>query len=305
MPIDLDPPDPFADLGFEPLSMTYRSITDVNGQAFQQDYIGPWDNAETFKRLMLGQSFADTGWTRQIPYQLPGTNAFALEGVISTKGGIVVDPTSDAVAKDDVAVVTITYRVPVWPFQRGDNQDNNSFGTNDAERNALLWAEQEIDGDVEVITLPGTNAYWFQSGKAIATPCALFVYIQVMHIFYHKYPFLPANLTRAYLGTLNNADFLGCPRGTVMFCKPRTRHMVDSDGQFTQQAGFTFRFRKYDWNKEIVSAKKLDGDGFGYTAQWDYVVFDATPLNDPNVDDEGPWRYQYANFQNLLEFQLP
>lgn len=308
MPEVITPTNPF-DLDFSPLSKTYQEGVDQQGYFARQAYYGPWDDARAFMLQMLGQSYNQSGWLRQVPYILPGNlNLVAREGLITNMDGVVIDLEDLSIAKDDVAMVTITFRTPNIIFQRGQNEDDQSLGVTEAELNALLWAEQEIDSFVEVITLPGTNVVWWESDKPVASPIAMAIIIQTMDIFYHQYPQMPATLIRPYLGRLNSTTFLGNARGTVMCKRSKTRRVVDSTGRMAQQFGISFHQREYDWNMEPVIAKKMNGDDFAYTGRWDYIALEATLL-DPSVDsptnNAGPWRYKYENFQNLLEFQLP
>jgi hypothetical protein len=207
---------------------------------------------------MTGAGQVNTGpgtpWIRPNRYRYPDTmfasNIFAKGFTIKPIGDWVKDP----ITRKPVTPIAYTQAIVVVEFGMLDwmgFDPNNSFSPNPQENEALQYATQEIDFDIESMDLPNKFLRFASDNKKIDSPMQTQVSIIKMKLTWHKLPYFPVTLLKDYVGTLNNATWLGNSRGLVLFEGANTTREMDSEGNIVQKMAMTFKIKPIDWNMRI------------------------------------------------------
>ncbi len=234
----------------------YQAGIDESGPYVLKTYTAP-DYASAFACVNALRGTASVtggiGGTivRALPHQPPESpGLYALS--------VVLDPQSEIDAKDDgrprfnLPIIHVRYGVPRYEVQSSDDPGGiNSFPNDDNPGSPYTFAMQSIDISTEYIKLPG-SAYKFHTAPQhkLDTPVAGTIATANL-VFIRKYiPYLPFNLVTQKLNGLNDATFLGQPRGLIKFTGARTRREFLSDGKVNQEIEVNLRWRQYDHNKQ-------------------------------------------------------
>jgi hypothetical protein len=194
------------------------------------------------------------------------------------------------------AIVTVMFRQPTWNIDGNADDPGfyNSLSQDPTENQSLLYATQELSYAKEWMTIPNSSVQFMSDGKSVNASKGRSVTVTTVRITFHNFPLLPFGVFRQYADSVNNAVFLGCDVGTVMFEGPATTREATTTGQVTQKLMLTFKWRKYDWNKS------LRDDGI----TWDFIVTKGTPVG-PGPPSNTQANYTYQPFGSLLQLLSP
>lgn len=145
--------------------------------------------------------------------------------------------------------VEIVYAVPSYESVSADDPaGDHSFPADDD--GPYLFMEQSIDWDVEVIKLPGRCYAFASDGKAVDAPVHRTIAVAQFVLVRKWQTFLPHANVKNYMNRLNDATFLGQPRGTIKFRKCQSRRTGSGTGERTQETAYTFLWREFDHNAQ-------------------------------------------------------
>jgi hypothetical protein len=263
--------------------------SDDRGEWETKCYLTLWGDRSTFLRELKGTTRTSGGssgtWSTVTPYQLPDNpSLYARDATFVPEGALVpgITPIRWTHAK-----FTVNFRKLDFNFQATDDPGGlNSISQDATENAALLYATQELEWGKEWVTLPNAACKFKSDGKLINSSMSRSISIITMNLTWHRYPVMPMDLCRRFADSVNDATFLGCDVGTVLFDGPTTVREAADDGTVTQKVRMTFRWREFDWNK------RLREDGFS----WDKVVDKAYTSG----SDAAFVNYPYRDFSTLL-----
>lgn len=241
---------------------------DDQGGWAHKSYGVKWGDRMQFVRDVMGYSSMSGGitgsWNRKYPLAYPDDPRLYARSVEIKPHGAWY-PTTPLTY--DHAIVTVTFRAPTWSFSTADDPlFLNSFSQDATENAALINCTQSLDWGVEWLPLPNSAATLKTSGKPLTSPQAKRVTVVRMVLTWTDLPYMPLSGILAYADVLNDATFLGRPRGTVMLEGPKTNRKRMADGTIVQDLTISLKTRAEDWNKVVIP----DGT-------YDYVIFNADP----------------------------
>lgn len=253
----------------------------------RKPYAMAWEDRGRFIAAMTGAGQVQAGqnapWIRPTRYRYPdpsfADNIFAKGFSVRANGDWIKDETT----RKPVTPIAYAEALVVVEFGMLDWMGidfNNSFSPDPDENEALQYATQEIEFDSQEVAVPN-KFLRLTDGTKIDQPYNLRLAIISMKLTWHKVPYFPVSALKTYVGTLNDATWLGNSRGTVMFDGASTVRELDSKGDVTQKVMMSFKFRKKDWNQII---HPVLGTWWTVTSSLDST-----------------WHpYEYTNFKNLL-----
>lgn len=258
---------------------------DDQGEWERKMYLVPWIERSHFIQEIEGKSRYSGGragqWITNVPYTLPDNpRLYAREVTFEPEGQLLANVIPIAFTH---AKFTVVFRQPSFNYSPGDDPENLSSLDPD---DPLVFATQELDFAKEWMSIPNSSCKFKSDGKFLNSPINRSVTVVSMQITWHKFPVVPMPLVQLYCDSVNNAKFLGCEKGTVMFEGARTTREASADGSVTQKVTMNFKWRQFDWNKS------LRDDGF----TWDLVVDKGYTTGDP----AGFVTYVYRDFSKLL-----
>jgi hypothetical protein len=271
-------------------NVDYKELTDPEmsegaddqGGWAHKSYGVSWADRFQFTRDVMGYSSMSGGiagtWNRKYPLAYPDDPHLYARGVEIKPHGAWYKTTP---LTYDHAVVTVTFRAPEWSFSTADDPlFLNSFSQDETENAALVNCTQTLEWSVEWLPIPNAVATLQTSGNKITTPMAKRVTVVRMVLTWTDLPYMPISGVLAYADVLNDAKFLGRPKGTVMLEGPKTTRKRMADGTVVQDLTLSLKTRANDWNKVLTQ----DGT-------WDTVIFNADPTKN---------LFPYVNMKPLL-----
>lgn len=130
---------------------------------------------------------------------------------------------------------------------------NFTWGASDPYNNIdpntpFVYAEQEIDVGVEVISVPGRALKFSGDGSKLGVDFGLRIGIADIKITLHRVPYLPSANVLSRVGSINNATYLGVGAGKLLFNGVKSQTVVLSDGTRTQDLMYSFTARTQPWD---------------------------------------------------------
>jgi hypothetical protein len=252
-----------------------REGANDRGPYATKSYLVAWGDRWKFARAMRGTAGLSGGatgaWIRAIPFAYPDNPVmYAMDLTIEPEGGVILGVSPIAFTN---AKITVTFGALDWV----GNDNFNSFG---GDSGVTQFATQELDTVAEFIQIPGSNVWRSDLTTPVNTPANRRVVSVRMVITYHRYPLIPMGTIQGLADCVNDAVFLGCARGTVMFESVKTIRETSTDGNTIQKVTISLKWRAQEWNKFLMP----DGT-------WDFVYY--------NKDNTKPV-YPYASFNVLL-----
>ena len=272
---------------------------DEMGEYVNATYYVPFEYRHGFIQAMVQSSSyggsstppssAPGTWTTNTPYQrpdLPGLYAFGCTW--QALGTLEVG--SSPITLSDVKM-TVQFRTPMWPIG-GDGGglvwDPQSIGGTLQEQQSLLWATQDVDSSVEYVERPQGQMYLEDypnpgdyTPQAVAEPVP--VSISDIVITYQQVPYYPSFLEALKSTPLNDATFLGCGIGEVMYLGYKTSMKSWVGGVRTRSVSLHLRKRPpgIDWNM------RLGPDG-----RWYFLLNSNSSSGSPT--------FEYGDLRKLL-----
>ena len=247
---------------------------DERGGFAHKPYLVDWGNRILFSQQVMGQSAQSGGskgvWTRQVPYSYPESPGLYAQSTQIKPFGEWFDTTPISYPS---AIVTVTFRPLDWQAVPMDDP----FYLNQIDPTTpVLYATQELDYGVEYVQLPSVGMpgvtippKFLSDSSVVPTPLNRRVTVVRMVYTWNQLPYIPMSQIQTFLDTLNDATFLGCPKGTVLFEGPKTIREQMSDGTVVQKLTYNFKYRSVDWNMSL----RPD------TGLWDVVYFGGSSAN--------------------------
>lgn len=265
---------------------------DDKGEFETRTYLVAWDDRIAFIRDMKGTSKQSGGpggkWITTVPFASPGNPYLYVNSITWVPHGSPVIPSNPA--RYSHCKITVNFRPPVFDF--GPVDILNSL-TQDSDENQLLQlCSQEIEYGRQAISIPNTTMKFLSDGRQISSALGRSISLQVMTLTYHRFPLLPVGYLRDYQDCVNDATFLGCPRGTVLFEAASNRRESSVGGPTTQMLKMVYKYRQYDWNMRA----RPDGPEWDYIVKSSYTTGGATTGTTYN----NSVIYKYKDFRKLL-----
>jgi hypothetical protein len=241
----------FRELGGSPVEWY-----DVQGFHARREFLVAWEDRDAFAVEILGEA-AQYGSTTWVNY--PGkNNVFAvklryepveadhpdLQDAFALAEGL--NAYSDSLAKAVVEYETVN------PLDRPDGP-GNEIGTHLTYRMLFAAEYQKI----------GSGGWsWLDTSAAVPSNLELAKWIPTTehHLTWHQVINPPWDVIHALQGTVNAAEFLGCPAGTLLFEGADANKLfragfAEGESPFCWQIGYLFRERSikhggsvYGWN---------------------------------------------------------
>jgi hypothetical protein len=274
---------------------------DDKGDFESRTYLVAWADKNTFIQQLKGTSRQSGGpsgkWVMTVPYASPDNPNLYVNNITWVPWGTPIVPSNPT--RYSHVKVTVSFRVP--PFEFGPADTLNSL-TQDSEENQLLQlCTQEIEYGRQAISIPNTTMKFLSDGRQISSALGRSISLQIMTLTYHRFPMLPVGYLRDYQDCINDATFLGCPRGTVLFenaHNQREAGVETAGGVATGNIGvhqmlkMVYKYRQYDWNMRA----RPDGPEFDYVVKSSYTTGGATTGSTYN----NSVIYKYKDFRKLL-----
>lgn len=240
------------------LAQDYRISGDASsGYKATVPYVVAWEDAFSFVNQMLGRTTAAAVGpiTYFLPYRLPTTGGVSLYaqgfeiepcgasgGAIPNKGLI---PGSDFFFTH--AKVTIQFAQPETVFQ-DQGQDPQNLQQLDPDK-PIPCCTQSVKSKGKIVTRKGGGYEFVSDSKPLAGDFGERVVESSLTLKFPKVPYMPWGLIRPYLNCVNDAEFLQCPRGTLLLEDLDTELELQTDGTLSQSVVLAFKHQVYDWNK--------------------------------------------------------
>src|SRR6185312_7560114 len=215
----------------------FRKGRAEGGPWVEMEYLVAFANADAFCDSVMGGIVYSGGTARNLPRQPCPTNPtlYAMNAGYVGAGETAIGAGGRPTFTD--AIVTVRYEVLNWvEFPSQDPGGQQSFPNEAAPGTPLLLAECEIDMGGQVLTVPAKSLVFASDGSPLPsdTPVGVWDGFSTWRITRHKFPMLPFAKVASYQNHINNATFLGRPRGCVRFANARTKQIKTSDGTRTQ-----------------------------------------------------------------------
>ena len=181
------------------------------------------------------------------------------------------------------ALIDAIYKNPGSAYQGAttDLAIDDPFGRNQIDpATPLVWCTQELDFEVETISLPNTYFEWSSDSKKSTVQYIEDVHITTLNLTFPRLTELPILKIRNYRGRINSIPFLGADAETVLFVGARTRRESSIDGILNQSVSLVFKERDRSWNMFL----RPD------TGEWDYLQSPTTLRR----------RYETADLNDLI-----
>ena len=150
--------------------------------------------------------------------------------------------------------------------------------------NPLVWCNQEIDGEIQSITIPGNLMEWAggPSGFKCNIPHTTQIAYSHMILTFERRPGLKSSTLMGLVGKINSGTFLGRPDETIFMHPVKTSRRATTDGAISQRIQVKLSWREVSWNKAL----RPD------TGVWDYPQWPGLPPIR---------RYEKADFSPLYD----
>ncbi len=219
----------------------YNESADQRGVSSRKGYLCNWSDRFTVARGLLGLS-SSTGVGGAITLTVPSPhpelyNCYCTSVEFEGKGTPYQGATQLAYPK---VIVWATYGT--LSYNWGPWQMNIDPAT------PFLFAEQEIDVGVEVVTIPGQSLRFSGGTTKLDQDFGLRIPIVDLKITLHRVPYLPGQAIIAKAGAINDATYLGVAAGQLLFNGAHNRGQLMSDGVYTQDITYSFTARGYPWD---------------------------------------------------------
>lgn len=224
----------------------YKGV-DEQGPYYEVLYLfDDWTQSDAVVNELLGLGTRSGGVNaRTTPHQHPlSPNLFCRSARVEGLGGMTRN-TQGYPKYTDGFTVRATYR----PWEILPLDDPQGYQQIDPTT-PILWATQEVDSTEEVVVVHNNNYEWVGGGSA-GIPVKFRVAITVMRITFHRVPWIPVAVLRAFRGRINDGIFLGAADQTVLFPRYSTRREFQSDGSIARQVTLEFHEREQPWNKYL------------------------------------------------------
>jgi hypothetical protein len=268
---------------------------DEKGDFEVRTYFVAWPDKQTFIEEMKGKARISGGpggkWVTVVPYASPDNPRLYISDIKWKPAGTPQVPSVPA--RHSHAEVVCTFRAPTMDF--GPADPLMSITQDQAEMDLLQYCTQEIGTGREVYTGPKTGVKFLSDGRAINSARGVPVTTQTMMLTYHRFPVLPIGYLRDYMDAVNDATFLGCPRGTVMLDVARCTREAVVGGLPSQRMVIAYKYRSVEWNKFLRDDAPT----------WDFVVANSYTTAGATTGTYGSsfsnaTTYPYRNFRKLL-----
>jgi hypothetical protein len=141
--------------------------------------------------------------------------------------------------------------VPYNALPSMDPNGANSFPNDSNPNTAYTYALCRMKLSSEIIRIPGSLMKFRQAPHHPYEGGAMSIGVADL-VFTRKFvPRLPVALILSKINGLNDATLFGQPRGTIMFRGADTEEEYSSDGTKAQQLALNFKWREYDFNKQL------------------------------------------------------
>lgn len=248
-------------------------------------YLVAWSDAFLFYDQVLGYTSATVVGpiTYHIGHQFPpAPHLYAMTADIEPCGvnGAPLDGVNQGLSPGEFfkyAMVTVSYETPQMSQQPGDDPGNlQQFDPS----NPITLCEQELETGGKMITVKGEGLE-FPDMKPVTGDQVVVVAETRLVLTFPRVPFLPWQLTKKYVGRVNDAAILGCDRGCLLFESQRTKFTETSLGLAGKQLQLVFCHQDEDWNMGIRP------DGSHALMRW--------------KSDHSTTNYKYINFFALFQ----
>jgi hypothetical protein len=274
---------------YEMLTDGFKVTSGPNGFRAQVSFKVLWEHAFQFHDDVMGYSSAVVIGPLAInnPWQFPGSSSariyvssceitpFALEGgarSIAVAAGMAPGEFWSHARLD------CTFETPTAAHSAADDPGGNKQLD---PSNPIYGCEQSVRLGGKSVTRSKED--YVMAGDATKKPAedlTVFIPEANLTLTYESVPFLAWRKYRPYVGTLNNATFLDCPTGTLMFEGADIQPNPSSRGTMAYSMTLNLAYSEEDWNKAPHPV----------TGTYDFVQ-KATG---------GKKLYNYMNFSGLL-----
>lgn len=249
---------------YKVMARGYRVSGDVrSGLKAVVPYYVAWADAFTFAQQVIGGATvvrAGSGWhvTWTAPYQFPAVSRplYAQRFDIEPCGanGTSIGATKGLAPGEywDHAIVRVEFESPSAVQQIGDDPG----GANQLDpSNPITACEQSVKMAGKMQTLKA-GSYLYQSGNPVIGDFAVPMCDTKLVLKFPRVPFLPYQVLRPYINTVNNAALFGNAKGQLLLEGADTVYTPMADGSYGQAVTLEFAENAIgDWN----SIAKPDG----------------------------------------------
>jgi hypothetical protein len=288
------PGEPDMTVAFKELAGSPVETYGPDGMKAERVLLCAWDDRELLVEQLLGDGY-EFGGSGQTQYpDKPDVVAVRIR----------CEPLADDLAPQVLSELTVGLnRYHGFAKVRVDYQllvpaDRSDLPT--IERGTFLTYRQEssLDG----MTLPADALTWVGAPEVEVPEEAvpeLSIPIVEHRLDWHRVTEPPWNAIRACIGTVNDAEFLGCVAGTLLLAG------VTADAEFTSAGGQINRTRS--WRIDYVFSEKAIKTGDGCVVGWNHA-YRSLPVDDPGwdelIDTNGNRPYASGDFSKLFQFGL-
>lgn len=264
-----------------PITVPYLELHDGSQEQLdlgsikaQKKYLIAWSDRWQFAKDVAGTSKkvdAALGTiVRAVPLQYPDYPTLYASGLMmEATGRSTCNGAGNSIYTH--CICTVTFSTPDF-----DYENPGTYGK--------AYQTISIAMSADIMTLPSRplvfdTLYSGNPVKPTESPGLVYPKAEIT-IVSHQIPELPLDIVFSMIGKLNNAVFLGCAIGTVLFVGANQNRQRTSAGDKAWEVEYKFIYRPVDWNKFYSPAP---GVGF------DFLKDSVT----------GNYMYNYGNFDLL------
>ncbi len=224
----------------------------LDGPTAQKGFLCPWGDRHTVAKGLLGLS-ATTHigeLTLHTPLQYPELSTMYAHDINIQGVGFPQEGTNGVMAFYR-AIVSVNYQSLPWSFEGLDYQ--NSYANNIDPITPMIYCRQTMDIIASNIGIPGSGMKFKTSGKPLNKDWKMIICEVELSLQFIRVPYLPAQqVIIASEAPVNSTTFLGFLPGFCHFNGMHNEQSRDTDGNFTQDATFTFSGRtQLAWDQEF------------------------------------------------------
>jgi hypothetical protein len=276
---------------FGVLAKGYRITGDLkSGYKASVPYLVSWSDAFTFVDEIMGKTTAVTVGpiTFHVPYMFPGSTSarlypasFDLEPIGAS--GAPLAPTFGLKPGEffTFALVTVQFETPQY---MQDQQDDPQNLQQLDPANPITVCKQSVKMGGKMVNRKGSGYVW-SDNTMLAGDVAVPEKECKLVLEFPKIPFLPWQLIKPFVGTINVNPVLGCDKGTLLLEAPDTDVVGMADGTIGQTLVLEFAQQDHDWNQ----LRRPD------TGQLDFVYTKG------NAGNTGQSLFQYSDFLEIFQ----
>jgi hypothetical protein len=233
---------------------------DQSGIKAERHYLIDYADREEFLEGLNGKvavigGNANASITRQIPYRYPENKNLYVSAATTRPYVAFKRDGSGAATNFDKCVVVASFTTWDLNFQESD-------GTNPYQK---TFYTQEIDIGGQVLTKKKGTYVYESDGKVFEEDLGLIIPTITDSITWHQVPYLPLEILKSLIGTVNQDEFLIYPVGTLMFLGGRARRVATTDGVQAWEVTLRFSYRPNEWNQ-----------GLKPNGTWDFIKYPGT-----------------------------